>query len=504
MSATMLNGGSIKNYTPIGEDGRPVWQQAEAFRTAIARSKALGQEYADMLALPRFTDSGEQVNWFVPFAPNSSAGHQTVMWSAATAQEQASALKQLRSFERRLDLFGKDLELHALTADDKVFAHFLTGTSATEHLPAVHFPDQDCVYIVDGKPVITFWGFLKPGDELSGSPFSSLKLKETSEVLNEINHSSTAAIPAMLPWWRRHLLCWLLPLLLLPLLLLLLYLLWWWFWARPLDLPVFKSVPDLVHASLEPADKVFLSERERRVFDGETAGVKVLEPAVNAAGSQDDSPDTSKAEAKDQALTDDGNVLAKDDQNLKRDTAQESDLNKTTQQDPYSKERKEDGSVPDDQRVADDGTKTKDPIQDPRHAAENTAANTDENGNLKLDPKALGVGDVSGLDGNWNTSAGLVDSKTGQPVSIRYNFKNGNGSVDVTRSDGTKCKTSTQGKATSSGLNIAGGLANCSDGGAVMLPEVKCVPGKDGKTSCAGVYSGKNGKNEQIEMELFK
>ncbi len=503
MSATMLNGGSIKNYTPIGEDGRPVWQQAEAFRMSISRSKALGQEYADMLALPRFTDSGEQVNWFVPFPPKSSAGHQTVMWSAATADEQASSLKQLRSFERRLELFGKDLELHALTADDKVFAHFLTGTSATEHLPAVHFPDQDCVYIVDGKPVITFWGFLKPGAELSGSPFSSLKVKESSKVLTNNPHPETAMTPAVFPWWRRHLLCWLLPLLLLPLLLLLLYLLWWWFWARPLDQPLFKSFPDLTHVSLEPADKVFLSERERRVFDSGTAGVKILDPAAGVTQAQDDLHDVSKDEAKDQVLADIGNVSAENaDAYLKQDQPQEN-INKNSLED--AKDVSDDAGVPDNQANSpDDAAKRADPVQDPKHDAANTSPNTDDNGNLKLDPKALNAGDLKGLDGNWNTSAGLVDSKTGQPVSIRYNFKNGNGSVDVTRSDGTKCKTTTQGKASTSGLNIAGGLANCSDGGAVMLPEVKCVPGRNGKTACAGVYSGKDGKQEQIEMELFK
>ena len=498
----MLNGGSIKNYTPIGEDGRPVWQQAEAFRLAISRSKSLGPAYADMLALPRFTDSGEQVNWFVPFAPHSPSGHQTVMWSAATADEQAQAMKQLRDFERRLDLFGKDLELHALTADDKIFAHFLTGTSATEHLPAVHFPDQDCVYIVDGKPVITFWGFAKPGDGLSGSPFASLKLKTTSGMADD--SKIVAAAPAMLPWWRKHWLCWLLPLLLLPLLLLLLYLLWWWFWARPLDEPVFKSIPDLAHASLEPAKKTLSTERERLVFDSGTAGVSVADPAVSTAATKEDLPNPSQDAIKDQLSTDDDGALTNDEQQLKEDPSSKPATQDQKSEESLKKATTDDNGVNDKQTTADDGIPTKDPAPDPKNDGEKNSGNTDENGNLKLDPKALSAGNLQALDGNWNTSAGLVDSKTGQPVSIRYNFKNGQGSVDVTRADGTKCQTSTKGRATSSGLNIAGGLANCSDGGAVMLPEVKCVPTKDGKTSCAGVYSGKNGKNEQIEMELFK
>lgn len=42
-------------------------------------------------------------------------------------------------------------------------------------LPAIHYPDESCIYIVNGEPVITFWGFLNAGSKLTGSPFDGLK-----------------------------------------------------------------------------------------------------------------------------------------------------------------------------------------------------------------------------------------------------------------------------------------------------------------------------------------
>lgn len=132
------------------------------------------------------------------------------------------------------------------------------------------------------------------------------------------------------------------------------------------------------------------------------------------------------------------------------------------------------------------------------------ANNTDENGNLVLDPAAVAQGNVRALNGSWNTSAGLIDSKTGKRVSVKYDFKDGQGQAQVSRSDGVKCTTSTAGSAVSGALEIAGGNATCTDGGVVQLPKVRCVPSKNGKAQCSGSYDSSDGTSESVDMELYK
>ena len=169
-----INGGSVRDYVPIGVDGRPVWKNAEAFLRSITVSSPLGTAAARHLAEPEFSDNGEHVDWFVGFPPKNSGGYEVIRWDAASPDERKAAWEELERFGHNLEIYGRDLEKKALSANDELFAHYLTGTSGYEKLPAVHFPSSDCIFIVDGVPVVTFWGFLRPGQTLSGSPFKAL------------------------------------------------------------------------------------------------------------------------------------------------------------------------------------------------------------------------------------------------------------------------------------------------------------------------------------------
>lgn len=520
-SGTMLNSGSVKDYVPIGEDGRPVWASADAFRQAIALAPALGRKYADVLAVPRFSSGGELVNWFVPFEPKDPAGHQVVMWEAASPEERRSAMLVLNDFERRLYSFGHDLQLHALTADEKVFAHFLTGTSVTENLPAIHFPNINCVYIVDGRPVITFWGFLKRGGDLSSSPFEQLRPMVAPKSTVAENKATAAAVVAM-PWWRRHLLCLCLLPLLLALLGLLSYLLWWWLFARPLNLPLFETAPDLKNWSLEPVKEESVIPKNNITIPGsDTTVASVNGVADGQDGTLADATVSDPIASDEEETLDDTAPAMADDASVSGENTADNAIDNTKADD-----QKNDGKASDDEGVAKDHENAKDKAQDGANADDDNSLNkepqnktqpvdldnvnnkasqnTDENGNLKLDPKALNAGNVQGLDGSWNTSAGLVDSRTGKPVSIKYKFNGGDGMAEIVRSDGVKCQTASKGTAASGALSISGGLASCSDGSSVQLPKVKCTPDANGKTSCVGEYDNGKGKSENVNMELYR
>lgn len=568
-----LNGGSVRNYVPIGEDGRPVWKNAGAFRQAVLQNPSLGPEYAKMLAEPEFSNGGEHVDWFVRFQPKNPSGYEVIRWDAASPEERRAAWAQLSRFESRLDTFGRDLERRALTPDSTVFAHYLTGTSSTETLPAVHFPSPDCVYIVDGIPVITFWGYLAPGQSLADSPFSALKSKDAGKAAEAAPAgAAAAAAPATGSWLSRHWKCLLLLPLLLLLLLLLLYLLWWYFFAKPLGLGL-GALPDLGNLSLNPPalersaadlgladpkdpgaalpDGRAVAGRDGTVFHNN--GTAVRDGVVPASGSEAESEEEIPAiPASDDddvvpvtdnddvvpvtddddivPVTDDDDVVpagsaaedeipgipetdedgvapanpasvpAKDDAAAdqgKDDAAAKDDAADNSKDDAAKDQGKDDAadSAKNDPG-AKDGGKECPPGEDPNAKDRNTA----ENGNLVLDPKDLKSGSVRGIDGTWNTSSGIFDSRTNKPLSIKYSFKDGKGQAVVTRSDGVTCTVPASGSAASGALEISGGTAVCADGGKVELPVIRCKPGKNGKADCSGVY----GQGENLRLELYR
>ena len=518
-----INGGSVRDYVPIGVDGRPVWKNAEAFLRSITVSGPLGTAAARHLAEPEFSDNGEHVDWFVGFPPKNSGGYEVIRWDAASPDERKAAWEELERFGHNLEIYGRDLEKKALSANDELFAHYLTGTSGYEKLPAVHFPSSDCIFIVDGVPVVTFWGFLRPGQTLSGSPFKALAPSEASNPFGAAagGAGGAAAAPAAAaaPWWKRHLLC----LILLPLLLLLLpfllYLLWWWFFARGAGLPAFGAIPDLAHGSLDPVkieaplaadddDEPVALQRRDVVVDGNGRAVVpdgTADAALPAGQAEDEAADGTAvvpdAAAKDEAAADQD--AAKDEPAADQDAAKDDASKDNAAKDDAAKDdaSKDDAAKDDAAKDAQDGkaaagASSKD---DPAKAPE--LKNTDANGNLVLDPKALSQGSLRGLDGTWNTSSGLFDTKTGKPLSIKYSFDKGKGTAQVTKADGTKCSVGTSGSVAGGGLEIAGGMASCADGSKISLPKVRCTPGKDGKADCLGLYGD---KQDNIKMELYK
>lgn len=39
-----------------------------------------------------------------------------------------------------------------------IYAHFLSGDNGDIETSAMTYPDESCIYLVDNRPVITFWG----------------------------------------------------------------------------------------------------------------------------------------------------------------------------------------------------------------------------------------------------------------------------------------------------------------------------------------------------------
>lgn len=176
MLSSQLNGGKISDFVPIGQDGQPIYLNAEAFRSALNINPQIGPEQVKYLAIPKVSADGLTIDWYIPFPPIAKNGgdYQIVAWNAATPEEQGIARQKLHTFERNLERLGADLSRRGGDAKNMLFARYLTGQSTVEHLPAIHFPGPEYIFIVDGIPVITFWGFTGKDTSLNQSPFASL------------------------------------------------------------------------------------------------------------------------------------------------------------------------------------------------------------------------------------------------------------------------------------------------------------------------------------------
>jgi hypothetical protein len=210
MIGPLLRTGTLTDYHPVGAVGHPVYLAAAQLRAALARR--LGPDLADSFAIPQRNEDGDTLDWYAP-RPGP-----VVPWSAASPEERLSAQSQLLENRGRIDELARTMQADP-DPERQVFARLLAHV--------FNFPDEDHVYLVDGRPVVSFWGFVRDREAVGSDPLVNLgrfaapptdwSLDLTDEPRQD--RSPEPVSRRGLPWW-----IWL-PLLLLALVLLLLFLL---------------------------------------------------------------------------------------------------------------------------------------------------------------------------------------------------------------------------------------------------------------------------------------
>ena len=143
MAKTFLRSGNLDAVLALGENGQPVYASALQIRETLRlrRQGAL----ADCLAIPQANDRGDRLDWYAPFSGRMKS------WLAASDHERRAALQHLTACQQDMQA----LSTRARAAENPSMRLF--GALLSKSL---QFPDQQYVYLVDGKPVITFWGFV--------------------------------------------------------------------------------------------------------------------------------------------------------------------------------------------------------------------------------------------------------------------------------------------------------------------------------------------------------
>lgn len=452
MRGALLRSGKSGSFTALGETGQPVYRAALQLREAIRRKNP---EMVDHLAIPQSDELGNQIDWY------SGLDGDVIPWSSATEEERAPARRQLEALKTSLDelsqrFLGTD-PAEQQQGDKAVFGKLLKRV--------IHFPDENFVYLVQGKPVLTFWGFEHAGTG-NRDPLHCLYQVPPAFTLPPVVEAAPVVAPPVVPviarpWWRRW--WWLL---LLPFLLLLLWLL--------LGLRGCVPIP-LVAVDLLPEGVVPV---ERQLEEPQLTGHATTLNGVPVTGTVVGSTTGTGT-----AVTGTHGVEAPAVEGNEADAAP-ADLAKDPAKDPAA----EDPTAPPENKTA--------PPDITSPEAEKSAA-AKPGPPLSIPPDAAD-GAAKFLDGQFRAGAGIQDRRTGKPLRLEYQLKDGKGEVTVHQADGTKCSGPVS--ATMKGGSLAidsQGQAVCGDGSTYDMPKVNCRKGATTVADCTGGYG-----KEQFPMSM--
>ena len=213
MKEIFLCSDKLDKYQSMGENGQAVYISALQLRETLRLRKQTA--VADTLAIPQISEHGDRIDWYAPLAGD------VIPWTAATEAERQAALAQLETTHAAFRQISNEFA-QSQQPERRLFGKLLEK--------AMQFPDQQHVWLVGGKPVISFWGFVNATNQARIEPLDCLR--PISTALPPQSASIEPVIPErtfthqrhakrrwwlLLPAWLR----WLLPLLLLLLLALL-------------------------------------------------------------------------------------------------------------------------------------------------------------------------------------------------------------------------------------------------------------------------------------------
>src|SRR4029453_12893791 len=148
----------LQRYRALGLAGDPVWRAAGQLRAAIATR--LSRKRADLLAVPEVDPTGRRIDWYAPFEG------QARKLSELDDSERQAILSEVHRLHGEITGLADSMDEPQRSTAERNFARLL------HH--ALTAPGEDTLYVVNGRPVMTFWGFTAdanlPGAFLASPP----------------------------------------------------------------------------------------------------------------------------------------------------------------------------------------------------------------------------------------------------------------------------------------------------------------------------------------------
>lgn len=143
MAKTLLRSGNLDDFQAVGGGGQAVFESALQIREALRLRKQ--QTIVDCLAIPQVNDGGDRVDWYSPVDGS------VISWKATNEDDRYRALRYLENTLASVESLSKKCLQSPKTAQ-QLFGSLLSK--------AFQFPGENFLFLVDGKPVISFWGFV--------------------------------------------------------------------------------------------------------------------------------------------------------------------------------------------------------------------------------------------------------------------------------------------------------------------------------------------------------
>ncbi|EPC7252327.1 SrfA family protein [Cronobacter sakazakii] len=461
MAKILLRSGDLDDFQSVGENGQAVFESALQIRETLRLRK---QPLVELLAIPQLNEEGDRVDWYSPVSGK------VMGWASASREERERALRFLES------ALSSARALSKRCLESEKTAQQLFGALLAK---AVQFPGANFLYLVDGKPVITFWGFVNLNQGARDDVLECLREAEPIEpeiIMTPQEELEPEPTPLMMTEPDAPLLA-----------------------TPPVSpAPVAPAPAAPVHASAA-ALAAYAAEAEATTPPEETAPAAVKAPtparrsrvplwtwplaaavvmgAVAAPVTwyllqqkETAAPTVSVAQIKAQEIAP---APVKSVHAPAAPAAPVVPVAPTT-------------SLP----LAEAKVTPPAPVVEEKPVA--TPAPVDKNA-LVMDANQVKAGTTRFLNGTWRLSIGSPDPITGKATSMRVEMKNNKGTARVTLGDNVVCKAELF-----SGLHQTGelmiktrGKARCSDGSRYPMPEVACKAGPNDVAECTGRYDEK-------------
>lgn len=428
MAKTLLRSGNLDDYQAVGGGGQAVFDSALQIRETLRLRKQ--QAMVDCLAIPQINDNGDRVDWYSPIEGKA------VAWKAADEEARFRALRYLGStLENAAALSRKSLQSGKTSL--QLFGSLLEK--------AIQFPGENHVFLVDGKPVITFWGFVNLNENPRDDVLDCLRLADIPPVVTVAEPEQEEEIPPEITFAEA-------------------------------DAPLLTPVVELAKpAEPEPQPPVIVNEPEvtpplaqekpaRRLplWSLPVAAVIIAAIVGPLLWKQQTTQPVPEAAAVEVAKIDMAPLPA---------LASALPLHRA-EVTPAAKKEK--------------------PVEGPVVIA---AIPKDA---LVMDANQMKAGTTRFLNGNWRVLVDVKDPVSGKAPSLRYQIQANKGTARVVHGDNIVCRAEIF-----SGLHQSGelmiksrGNARCTDGSRYPMPEITCKAGTNDVAACTARY------NDHAEIPL--
>lgn len=428
MAKTLLRSGSLDDFQSVGGGGQAVFASALQIRETLRLRKQ--QTLVECLAIPQVNDDGDRVDWYAPIEGDVQA------WKAADDDLRERALHQLETMADGALSLARKCQQSEKTAQ-QLFGALLEK--------ALQFPGDNHVFLVGGKPVITFWGFVNLNESAREELFGCLHFAPLPEPVLAIEEDrpQTETVKVTLSHADEPLL------------------------AAPLTLTIAPEP----QADTEPASQpepvaqhvpaaVTVEKKTRRVPLWSLPVAALIVAAI--AGPllwPRHSPSAAPVTAQ----------LAPEKTVTQPATPALPELNQTLPLHLAS---------------------VTSPAKEEKPEAKPVVIAAIPKDALVMEADQLRAGTTKFLNGSWRVLVDVKDPVSGKALSLRYQILNNKGSARLVHGANVVCKADIF-----SGLHQNGellvksrGNARCSDGSRYPMPEISCKAGSSDVAECTGRY----------------